>query len=118
MVKAKICDRSDSISQDKLSTIALTQAKIMSEVLNGSKHMPSLKERLLSAIEDAPDFKLEKLLMILESWDYDQMPQSAQNHSSSGTQETAYLLSIPGMQESILEGMITPVEDCDRALTW
>ena len=30
--------------------------------------MPSLKQRLLSAIEAAPDYKLEKLLMILESW--------------------------------------------------
>ena len=118
MVKPKICDRADSISQDKLSTIASTQARIISKVLDGFKHMSSLKERLLSAIEDAPDFKLEKLLMILESWDYDQMPQSAQNHSSSGTQETAYLLLIPGMQESILEGMITLVKDCDRALTW
>ena len=27
-------------------------------------------------------------------------------------QETLYLLSIPGMGESILEGMKTPIEDC------
>ena len=80
--------------------------------------MPSLKQRLLSAIEDAPDFKLEKLLMILESWDCNQMSQSEQNHNPSGTKETAYLLSIPGMRESILEGMTTPVEDCDRELKW
>jgi antitoxin YefM len=29
-------------------------------------------------------------------------------------QETLYLLSIPGMRQSIREGMATPIEDCDR----
>lgn len=29
-----------------------------------------------------------------------------------GMDETAYLLSIPGMQESIREGMETPVDQC------
>ncbi|MEX0729062.1 MAG: hypothetical protein WD065_22500, partial [Planctomycetaceae bacterium] len=29
-------------------------------------------------------------------------------------QETLYLLSIPGMRESICEGMQTPVEECDE----
>jgi antitoxin YefM len=33
-------------------------------------------------------------------------------------QETLYLLSIPGMRESIREGMATPIEDCDRVLKW
>jgi antitoxin YefM len=33
-------------------------------------------------------------------------------------QETLYLLSIPGMADSIRRGMKTPVEDCDRRLTW
>ncbi len=41
-----------------------------------------------------------------------------QDHNHSGTKETDYLLSMPGMRESILEGMATSVEDCDRALTW
>jgi prevent-host-death family protein len=27
--------------------------------------------------------------------------------------ETLYLMGIPGMQESIIEGMNTPIEDCD-----
>ena len=30
-------------------------------------------------------------------------------------QETLYLLSVPGMRESIREGMDTPVEECGRA---
>jgi len=33
-------------------------------------------------------------------------------------QETLYLLSIPGMRESIREGMATPVAECDEAPGW
>ena len=33
-------------------------------------------------------------------------------------QETLYLHSIPGMKESILEGMETPVEECEEELDW
>ena len=33
-------------------------------------------------------------------------------------QETLYLLSIPGMRESIREGMGTPVDECDKDLDW
>ncbi|MEW5804450.1 MAG: type II toxin-antitoxin system Phd/YefM family antitoxin [bacterium] len=33
-------------------------------------------------------------------------------------QETMYLLSIPGMRESIREGMKTPVEECTKDLDW
>lgn len=33
-------------------------------------------------------------------------------------QETLYLLSIPGMRESIMEGLRTPVEDCVEELDW
>ncbi|ACL03470.1 prevent-host-death family protein [Desulfatibacillum aliphaticivorans] len=33
-------------------------------------------------------------------------------------QETLYLLSIPGMRESILEGMNTPIEECSEELDW
>jgi antitoxin YefM len=36
----------------------------------------------------------------------------------ASVQETLYLLSIPGMRESIREGMATPIEDCDRELKW
>jgi antitoxin YefM len=32
-------------------------------------------------------------------------------------QETLYLLSIPGMRESIREGMATPIDECDRDMT-
>jgi antitoxin YefM len=33
-------------------------------------------------------------------------------------QETLYLLSIPGMRESIREGMKTPIEECSKELDW
>jgi len=33
-------------------------------------------------------------------------------------QETLYLLSIPGMRESIREGMSVPIEECSEELTW
>ena len=33
-------------------------------------------------------------------------------------QEALYLLSIPGMRETILEGMKTPVEECSEDLSW
>ena len=36
----------------------------------------------------------------------------------SSIQETLYLLSIPGMRESIKEGMATPVEECAKELDW
>ena len=32
--------------------------------------------------------------------------------------ETLYLLSIPEMRESIIEGMKTPLEECSEELDW
>lgn len=32
--------------------------------------------------------------------------------------ETLHLLSIPGMRESIIEGLQTPLEDCDESIEW
>jgi len=33
-------------------------------------------------------------------------------------QETVYLLSLPGMRESIREGLNTPIEKCAKDLDW
>ena len=33
-------------------------------------------------------------------------------------QETMFLLNIPGMRESIIEGFKTPIEDCSEDLDW
>lgn len=32
--------------------------------------------------------------------------------------ETLHLLSIPGMRESIREGLETPLKNCDKKLNW
>lgn len=36
----------------------------------------------------------------------------------SAIQETLYLLSVPGMRESIREGMDTPANECHEELDW
>ena len=36
----------------------------------------------------------------------------------SAIQETLFLVSIPGMRESIIEGMETPSEECSENLDW
>ena len=33
-------------------------------------------------------------------------------------QETLHLVSIPGMKDSIVKGLNTPVERCDKGLDW
>ena len=33
-------------------------------------------------------------------------------------QETLYLTSIPGMRESIQKGLKTPVDECNKELSW
>ena len=33
-------------------------------------------------------------------------------------QETLYLTSIPGMRESIQEGLKTPIDECDEDIDW
>jgi antitoxin YefM len=36
----------------------------------------------------------------------------------TGLQETLYLLSIPGMRESLIEGKNTPIEECSDKIEW
>ena len=33
-------------------------------------------------------------------------------------QETLYLISVPGMRDSIRDGLNTPVEDCSEEIDW
>ncbi|MEN8243918.1 MAG: type II toxin-antitoxin system Phd/YefM family antitoxin [Thermodesulfobacteriota bacterium] len=33
-------------------------------------------------------------------------------------QETLYLLNIPGIRESIREGLSTPIEECSEEISW
>jgi len=36
----------------------------------------------------------------------------------SAIEETLYLTSVKGMQESIVDGMNTPIEECSEELEW
>lgn len=36
----------------------------------------------------------------------------------ASVQETLYLMSVPGMRESIVEGMEAPLTDCSEELDW
>ena len=36
----------------------------------------------------------------------------------SSIQETLYLLSVPGMRESLLAGAATPLEECAQEVVW
>jgi antitoxin YefM len=36
----------------------------------------------------------------------------------SSIQETLFLLSIPGMRESLKKGMDTPLSECDKDIEW
>jgi len=36
----------------------------------------------------------------------------------AAVQETLFLLSVPGMRESIREGLSTPIEECSQELDW
>jgi antitoxin YefM len=36
----------------------------------------------------------------------------------ASVQETLYLLSTPGMRESIWEGLATPIKQCDQYIKW
>ncbi len=33
-------------------------------------------------------------------------------------QETLYLLNIPGMRESVREGLATPIDECTKDIDW
>ena len=33
-------------------------------------------------------------------------------------QETLYLINIPGMRESIRDGLVTPIEECNEDIEW
>jgi len=48
--------------------------------------------------------KNDAVMLSLEDW--------------NAIQETLYLISIPGMRESIIEGLNTPLEECVDEVEW
>jgi antitoxin YefM len=49
---------------------------------------------------------------------YRLMDQAAESHQPITIQETLYLLAVPGMRESIKEGMVEPADACAKELDW
>ena len=70
----------------------------------------------------------EKLDLILDEVQntYEPMIITGKNHSAvliseeiwRSIEETLYLTSIPGMKDSIIEGMNEKIEDCSTTLEW
>ena len=44
--------------------------------------------------------------------------ESMNSHNLTGIEETLYLLGIPGMKESIQEGLSSPIASCSKELEW
>jgi len=40
------------------------------------------------------------------------------NDDYNAIQETLYILSVPGMRESIIDGMNTPIEECSEEISF
>lgn len=85
---------------------------------------------LIQRLKQAKSQKLEKNLTLLNQ---DRQKQQAQEKLTALLQEgldspseavtadywhTLYLLSIPGMRQSIQEGLNTPIENCDEEIEW
>lgn len=57
----------------------------------------------------------KNLHCVLQAVSTDHCPTTC---SSSAFQETRYLLAVPGMRESIKEGMAQAPDTCAKALDW
>lgn len=70
----------------------------------------------------------DKLDSLLDETAASHKPVRIQGHRSNGVlvneedwnamQETVYLLSIPGLRESIREGLDTPIDQCEKEPGW
>ena len=70
---------------------------------NDTVQIESLKEEVKSLTKEVQSLRAE-IAQLKQGW--------------QSLQETLYLLSIPGMRESIIEGLNTPVEECSEELDW
>ncbi len=90
----KICS---SIKKQKMSTISLTEAQVkLQDLINefSQSHEPILISGITS----------NAILVSEEDW--------------QGIQETIYLLSIPEVGATIVEGLATPISECSETLEW
>lgn len=118
------CPEVGTVDQGETIEAAIEGLKISTQLYLESFPMPEISHRFMMNIEASMltdlEYQVPSLYDSYEAADIlmQMVKDDEQDHNHSGTKETDYLLSISGMRESILEGMATPVEDCDRALTW
>ena len=118
------CPEVGTVDQGETIEAAIEGLKIATQLYLESFPMPEISPRFIMNIETSTitdrEYQVSSLYDSYEAADIlmQMVKDDEQGHNHSGTKETDYLLSISGMGESILEGMATHVEDCDRALTW
>ena len=59
-----------------------------------------------------------QLYTLIDETTASHQPIMIKGKRSNAINETLYLVSIPGMRESIIKGMQTPVSDCSQELDW
>ncbi len=103
--------------------------KLISKFLDGQM---TVRDKLSKELEQAPDSLVEEVLdfcIFLKQRQQVKMSDIKVSDINSnavlisedewrGIQETIYLLSIPKMRESIVEGLSTSIHDCSETLEW
>ena len=118
------CPEVGTVDQGETIEAAITGLKIATQLYLELFPMSEISPRFIMNIEASKltdcEYQVLSLYDSCEAADIlmQMVKDDEQGHNHSGTKETDYLLSISGMRELILEGMATPVQDCDRALTW
>lgn len=95
-----------SIGAPRLRRIGLPVPEMV-----GASPEHRLYEKLAETDPDSAHSRYNALVRRLVSFE-----NTAECLQSFALRETNYLLSIPGMRESILEGMATPVEECAEGI--
>lgn len=92
----------------------------------------TVRDKLSKELEQAPDSLVEELLdfcIFLKQRQQVKMSHIKVSDINSNSllipedewrsiQETIYLLSIPNMRESIVEGLSTSINDCNETIEW
>ncbi len=94
-------DEEEWISKDPISVLPNTSVYTILEKYADRREEISVCQRNQNLIE-----KIECVYILKNTED---------RHA---IQETEYLLNIPGMRESILKGLSTPIEECSDKLDW
>ena len=77
--------------------------------------MPLLTDEQMTNMQPLRKLKSSVRARDINDSSFDIQPSS---DDLQGNHETNYLLSVPGMCESINEGMAEPIEDCAKDIDW